>query len=158
MDEINDQEAKKGWKQRMVTYRDQIPHPFNISINQSKNYSANQSIAPISPAQWRNSQISVQKQSWWSYSVASTGRWAHQSQRGGGGRTKPKRWVLRRLLKVATEVAERTDSGRLLRREGTQVLNALTSALVLILGTDRVIPLFDFSGRDGRDVESKQLR
>ena len=59
-----------------------------------------------------------------------------------------KRYVLRRLLKVATEVAERTDSGRLFQREGTHELEALAPVLVLILGMDRVIPLFDLSERD----------
>ena len=54
---------------------------------------------------------------------------------------KSKRYVLRRLLKVATEVAERTDSGRLSQREGAQELKALAPVLVLILGMDRVIPL-----------------
>ena len=67
-----------------------------------------------------------------------------------------KRYVLRRLLKVATEVAEQTDSGRLLQREGAQELKALAPVLVLILGTDRVIPLFDLSERDGREVAIKE--
>ena len=55
---------------------------------------------------------------------------------------------MRRLLKVATEVAEWTDSGRLFQREGAQELNALALVMVLILGADRVIPLFDLSERD----------
>ena len=66
--------------------------------------------------------------------------------------------VLRRLLKVATEVAERTDSGRLFQREGAQELKALAPVLVLILGMDRVIPLFDLSERDGRAVAIKDWR
>ena len=65
-----------------------------------------------------------------------------------------KRYVLRRLLKVAAEVAEWTDSRNLFQREG-QDLNALVPALVLILGTNRVIPLFDLSECDGRDAASK---
>ena len=76
----------------------------------------------------------------------------------GGGETKSKRYVLKRLLKVATEVAERTDSGRLFQREGVQELKALAPVLVLILGTDRVIPLFDLSERDGREVAIKERR
>ena len=40
-------------------------------------------------------------------------------------------------------MAERTDSGRLFQREGAQELKALAPVLVLILGTDKVIPLFD---------------
>ena len=51
-------------------------------------------------------------------------------------------YVLRRLLKVATEVVERTDSGRLFQREGAPELKALAPVLVLILETDRVILLF----------------
>ena len=74
----------------------------------------------------------------------------------GGGKAKLKRYVLRRLLKVATEVAERTDSGRLFQREGAHELKTLAPVLVLIpapvlvliLGMDRVIPLFDLSERD----------
>ena len=50
---------------------------------------------------------------------------------------------------MATEVAERTDSGRLFQREGVQELKALASMLILILLTDRVIPLIDPSERDG---------
>ena len=66
----------------------------------------------------------------------------------GGGEAKSKRYVLRCLLKVATEVAERTDSGRLFQREGAHELKALAPVLVLILGTNRVIPLFDLSEHD----------
>ena len=75
-----------------------------------------------------------------------------------GGKAKLKRYVLRRLLKVATEVAERTDSGRLFQREGAHELKALAPVLVLILGTDRVIPLFDLSERDGREMAIKERR
>ena len=69
-----------------------------------------------------------------------------------GIEAKSKRYVLRRLLKVATEVAERTNSGRLFQREGEPNLNALVPVLVLILGTEGVIPLFHLSEHDGRDV------
>ena len=62
-----------------------------------------------------------------------------------GGMAKSKRYVLRRLLKVAVW----TDSGSFFQREGTQELKAHTPVLVLILGTDRVISLFDLSERDG---------
>ena len=65
---------------------------------------------------------------------------------------------MRRLLKVATEVAEQTDRGKLFQREGAQQLKALAPVLVLILGTDRVIPLFDLSERDGREVAIKERR
>ena len=65
---------------------------------------------------------------------------------------------MRRLLKVATEVAERTDSGRLFQREGAHELKALAPVLVLILGTNRVIPLCDLSERDGREVAIEEQR
>ena len=52
-------------------------------------------------------------------------------------------------------MAEWTDSGRLFQREGVQELKALAPVLVLILGTDRMIPLFDLSERDGREVVIK---
>ena len=48
------------------------------------------------------------------------------------------------------------DRGRPFPREKVQDLNALVSALVLILGTDRMISFFDLSERDGRDVASKE--
>ena len=74
----------------------------------------------------------------------------------GGGGPKSKRHVLRRFLKVETEVAELTDSKRLFQRVGVQYPNAFVLELVFILGTDRVIALFDLSERDGRDVASKE--
>ena len=37
-----------------------------------------------------------------------------------GGKAKSKRCVFRYLLKVATEMAERTESGRLFQRDGAQ--------------------------------------
>ena len=72
-----------------------------------------------------------------------------------GGEAKSKRYVLRHLLKVATKVAERIGSGRLFQREGVQELKALAPVSVLILGTDRVIPLFDLSECDGIEGASK---
>ena len=65
---------------------------------------------------------------------------------------------MRRFLKVATEVVEQTDSESLFQREVAQELNALVPVLVLILGTDRVIPPFDLSKRDGREVASNERR
>ena len=56
---------------------------------------------------------------------------------------------MRRFLKVAIEIAECADSGRLSLREGEQEQTALALALVLILGAGRVIPLLDPSERDG---------
>ena len=55
-------------------------------------------------------------------------------------------------------MAEGTDSGRLFQREGAHELKALAPVLVLILGTDRVIPLFDLSERDGREMAIKERR
>ena len=55
-------------------------------------------------------------------------------------------------------MAERTDSGRLLQREGAHELKALAPVLVLILGMDRVIPLFDLSERDEREMAIKERR
>ena len=72
-------------------------------------------------------------------------------RRGGGrGEAKSKKYVLRCLLKVAAEAAEWTGSGRLFKQEMAQELKVLAPVLVLILGTDRVIPLFDLSECDGR--------
>ena len=59
---------------------------------------------------------------------------------------------------MATKVAEQTGSGRLFQRERAQELKALAPVLVLILGTDRVIPLLDLSERDGRQVAIKERR
>ena len=59
---------------------------------------------------------------------------------------------------METEVDERTDSGKLFQREGAQQLNDLFLALILTLGTDKVIPLFDLSERDGSGVTSKECR
>ena len=64
---------------------------------------------------------------------------------------------MRRFLKVATEVAEQTDSGRLIQR-GAQEWNALAPVFALTLGTDRLMLLFDPTERDGSDVSSLELR
>ena len=55
-------------------------------------------------------------------------------------------------------MAEWTDSGRLFQREGAQLLKALAPGLVLILGRDKVIPLFDLSERDGREMAINKRR
>ena len=59
---------------------------------------------------------------------------------------------------MATEEAERTDSGSLFQREGAHELKAHAPVLVLILGMDRVIPLFDLNERDGREMAIKERR
>ena len=53
-------------------------------------------------------------------------------------------------------MAERKDSGRLFQREGVQEQKALAQVMFLILGTDRVIPLFDLSERDEREMAIKE--
>ena len=54
-------------------------------------------------------------------------------------------------------MAERTDGGSLFQRERAHELKALAPVLVLILGMDRVIPLFDLSEHDGREMAIKEL-
>ena len=66
-------------------------------------------------------------------------------------------YVLGIFLRVAFEVDERTDNGKVFQREGTKELNDLFPALVLPLGTDKVIPLFDLSERDASGVASKDM-
>ena len=53
---------------------------------------------------------------------------------------------------------EQTDGGKLFQREGAQELNDLCPALVLTLGTDKVIPLFDLSECGGSGVASKECK
>ena len=74
------------------------------------------------------------------------------------GKARSKRYIFRQFLKMETEVDERTNSGKLFQREGAQELNYLFPALVLTLGTDKVIPLFDLSEHDGSGVASKECR
>ena len=73
-----------------------------------------------------------------------------------GGKVRSNRYVLRHFLKVETEVDGRTDGGKLFQRERAQELNDLFPVLVLTLGTDKLIPLFDLSERDGSGVASKE--
>ena len=75
-----------------------------------------------------------------------------------GGKTKSKRCVFRCFLKVVTETAERTDSGRLFQRDGVQECKALAPILVLTLGTDRLIPLLDLNEQGGSDATSMECR
>ena len=81
---------------------------INQSINQSNFYSANiPGVARLSGATARSvfKYEVVEVVSKHQQAVGHTGVY--------GGKAKSKRYVLRRLLKVATEVAERKDSGRL---------------------------------------------
>ena len=66
--------------------------------------------------------------------------------------------IFRYFLKVATELAERTDSGSLFQRDGAQEWKALALVLVLTLGTDKLLLLFDFSEREGIDAASMEWR
>ena len=75
-----------------------------------------------------------------------------------GEKAKSKRCVLRYFLKVASEMAGRTDSGRLFQRDGVQQWKALAPVLVLTLGTDKLLSLFYLSEREGGDVESMEWR
>ena len=69
-----------------------------------------------------------------------------------------KRCILRELLQITFEVAERTDSGRWFQREGAQEWKNLALVLALTLGIIIVIPLFDHSNQDGSDVASRKRR
>ena len=60
-----------------------------------------------------------------------------------GGKAKSKRCVFRYFLKVATGMAEWTDSGRLFQRDGAQEWKALAPVLVLTLGIDKLLSLID---------------
>ena len=62
------------------------------------------------------------------------------------------------FFKVATEMAEQTDSRRLFQRDGAQEWKALARVLVLTLRTDKLLSLFDLSEREGRDVASMKWR
>ena len=68
-----------------------------------------------------------------------------------GGKAKSKRYVFRRLFKNAVEGADRTKRRSLFHRVGPQQRKALSPVLVLTLGTEKLIPLFDLSERDGTD-------
>ena len=68
-----------------------------------------------------------------------------------GGGAKSKRCVFRCLLKDAVEGADQTERGSLFHRVGPQERKALAPVLVLTLGTEKLIPLFDLSEWDGTD-------
>ena len=60
------------------------------------------------------------------------------------------------LLKVTIKVAEYTDREVVPQGRGARA-NLPAPALVLTLGTNRVVPLFDISKRHGSDVASMRL-
>ena len=53
-------------------------------------------------------------------------------------------------------MAERTDSGKLFQRDGAQEWKALAPVLVLTLGTNKLLSLFDLSEREGVDAASME--
>ena len=61
-------------------------------------------------------------------------------------------------MKVATEMTEWTGSRRLFQRDGVQEKKALAPVLVLTLGTDGLLSLFDLSEWDGSDAASMECR
>ena len=72
------------------------------------------------------------------------------------GEGRVKEMSLEKFLKVATEMAEWTDSGGLFQRNGAQGWKVLAPEWVLTLGTGRLIPLFDLSEWDGSDAASME--
>ena len=115
------------------------------SINQSNFYSG---CPRRSQAQWCNSRIRVQQQNRWCSSVTSMG---HQACWWLWGMANQKSCVLRCFLKVATEMAERDIQQQVVPKR--QEWKGLAPLLVLTLGKDRVIHLFDLS-----DVARRRCR
>ena len=64
-----------------------------------------------------------------------------------GGKAKSKRYVVRRLLRVTVGGADRTKRGSLFSRVRLHERKALAPVLLLTLGTERLMPLFDLSER-----------
>ena len=97
---------------------------INQSINQSNFYSANipgQEPGSVARQPNRCSTAKSRKQ-------LSKINWPWGEIVSMGGKAKSKRCVFRYFLKVATELTERTDSGRLFqKRQGTRVKSSSTS-------------------------------
>ena len=53
-------------------------------------------------------------------------------------------------------MAERTDKGRLFQRDGAQEWKALAPVMVLTVGTDRLLSMFDLSEWNGSDAASME--
>ena len=117
--------------QSSVIYHTLICHPewkaTNQSINQSNFYSANSPGGPMLSGATAESLF-----------LNKSKKLFPNINRPSGGKAKSERCVFRCFLKVATEMAERTDSGRLFQRDGAQEWKALEPVLVLILATDRL--------------------
>ena len=130
--------------EEVLQVRSSFWHSYQ-SINQSNFYSANiPGEARLSGATAKsvfNSKIEENS------SVTSTG---HGEWRYLWGKAKSKRCVFTYFLKVATELAERTDSARLFQRDGAQEWKALAPALVLTLGDWQTIIIVwsQWTGRD----------
>ena len=126
-----------------------VPVTSRYSINQSDFYSANILGTLI---HWHDSQVSVQRQN------PKRHQWAIGHADVYRRRAKSKRCVFRHFLKVAIEGTEWTNSGRLFHRKRPQKWNTLESALVLTLGTDRVVLSCYFNEQDGSHVASIACR
>ena len=114
---------------------------INQSINQT-------SIMPISPAKpgsvaWQPNQCSPAK---------SRKQFCNINRPWGVtvsmGKRPNQRDVFRCFLKVATETAERTDSGRLFQRDGAREWKALAPVLVLTLGTNKLLSLISVNVKE----------
>ena len=124
----------------MSTQVNQKTVSFLLSVKQSNFYSAN------IPSEARLSGVTAE--SVFNSKIEETFPWHQQAIGHAGiyeGKAKSKRCVFRCFLKVATEMAKRTDSRRLFQRDGTQEWKALAAVLVLTLGTDKLLSLFDLS-------------
>ena len=135
--------------------KDQIKS-INHSINQSNFYSTNiPGVARLSGAAPRSVfKYEVVE----ARSVTSTGSRAYAGVYGGGGRPSQKGMFWDVFWRWQPTWLNGQSSGRLFQREGANDLKALAPVLILILGTDRVIPLFDLSERDGREMAIKERR
>ena len=126
------------------------PETINQSINQSKFYSANiPGVARLSGATSKsvlNSEIDEAVPQHRQVIIGHGGVYR--------GKARSNRYVLTHF--PAGGNWRGTD--KLFQREGAQELNDLFPALVLTLGTDKVISLFDLSERDGSGVASKKCR
>ena len=123
------------------------------SINQSNFYSAN----ILSEARLSGTTA----KSVFNSKIEETVPWHQQAMGNDGiyrGKAKSKRCVSRYFLKVATEMAEWTDSGRLFQRDRVQEWKALAPVMVLTVGTDRLLSLFDLTEREGSDAASMEWR
>ena len=105
-------------------------------INQSNFYSAN---IPGKASLSRATAKSV-----FNTKIEETVPWHQQATGSDGiyrGKAKSKRCVFRYFLKVATELAKRTDCGRLFQRGRAQEWKALAPVSVLTIGTNKLLSI-----------------